>query len=104
MRGCSIFDVFPLLAIISSNWVILSCILESIRKYAEEAIEQNQKQGTTTTKQSVSADLNAKTGDTLYKQKDNTNQQNTQTNETKQSTKPQQPAIVTGKQIGRAHV
>ena len=41
-------------------------------------------QGTTTTEQGVSIDLNAKTGDTLYKQKDNTNQQNTQTNETYQ--------------------
>ena len=35
------------------------------------------KQGTTTTEQGVSIDLNAKTGDTLYKQTDNTNQQNT---------------------------
>ena len=49
-------------------------------------------QGTTATEQGVSIDLNAKTGDTLYKQKDNTNQQNTQTNETKQN-EPQQSNV-----------
>ena len=50
-------------------------------------------QGTTTTEQGVSIDLNAKTGDTLYKQVDNTNQQNTQTNETKQATEQKQSNV-----------
>ena len=36
----------------------------------------------------------SKTGDTLYKQKDNTNQQNTQTNETKQATEQKQSNVV----------
>ena len=50
-------------------------------------------QGTVETEQGVSIDLNAKTGDTLYKQKDNTNQQNTQTNETKQATEQKQSNV-----------